>query len=218
MTRIIIFALSTLIFIYLSHRALLNPRSHGFYRFFVFEIILILLLLNQHHWFSEPFSSIHIISWLFLGFSIYLVIQALIVLRQCGGHGEREDMPENFSFENTVNIVETGSYRYIRHPMYGSLLFLAWGTFLKHVTILNCGMVITATILLIAVSKVEENENIAYFGQPYIDYMRRTNMFIPQFFSALLHKTCKEKQENKGNVQLNGFITKTRHLLTACLL
>jgi len=35
--------------------------------------------------------------------------------------------------------------------------------------------------------------------------------------SALLHKICKEKQENKGNVQLNGFITETRHLFAACL-
>lgn len=31
------------------------------------------------------------------------------------------------SFEKTTALVTTGIYRRIRHPLYGSLLFLAWG-------------------------------------------------------------------------------------------
>jgi protein-S-isoprenylcysteine O-methyltransferase Ste14 len=29
-------------------------------------------------------------------------------------------------FENTVSLIQKGVYKYIRHPMYGSLLFLAF--------------------------------------------------------------------------------------------
>ena len=46
---------------------------------------------------------------------------------------------------------------------------------------------------------------------------KNNNRSIQGAINALLHKTCKEKQKNKGNVQLNGFITETRHLLAVCL-
>jgi len=47
--------------------------------------------------------------------------------------------------------------------------------------------------------------------QPDSSPAKHNHLFsLPKtMISALLHKTCKEKQENKGNVQLNGFITET---------
>ena len=101
------------------------------------------------------------------------------MLKQCGGHAEREEMPENHSFENTVHLVEKGLYRYIRHPMYSSLLFLAWGAFLKHITPLTIGLTLLVSGLLIVAAKVEERENIRFFGTAYVEYMQRTRMFIP---------------------------------------
>ena len=35
--RIVLFSIGTLAFTWLSQKALMNPGSHGFYRFFVFE-------------------------------------------------------------------------------------------------------------------------------------------------------------------------------------
>jgi protein-S-isoprenylcysteine O-methyltransferase Ste14 len=35
------------------------------------------------------------------------------------------------AIEKTTILVTTGAYRYIRHPLYSSLLFLAWGIFFK---------------------------------------------------------------------------------------
>src|SRR3989337_275306 len=32
-------------------------------------------------------------------------------------------------FENTTAIVMLGAYKYIRHPLYASLILFAWGTF-----------------------------------------------------------------------------------------
>lgn len=39
-----------------------------------------------------------------------------------------------------------------------------------------------ATGFLLATAKVEEAENIGYFGTAYRAYMKRTKMFIPFFF------------------------------------
>ncbi|MCD6534843.1 MAG: isoprenylcysteine carboxylmethyltransferase family protein [Deltaproteobacteria bacterium] len=179
MIRIALFILCTIFFIRFSRRALASPGSHGFYRFFVFEGLLLLVLLNHPYWFREPFSPLHLVSWFCLGVSIYFVIHSFVLLKQRGGHAGREEMPENHSFENTVRVVEEGLYRYIRHPMYASLLFLGWGAFFKHITLLNIGLIILVSAFLVAVAKVEERENINFFGLEYADYMQRTKMFIP---------------------------------------
>lgn len=179
MIRIVLFFVCTLFFILFSRRALKNPGSHGFYRFFVFEAILLLVLLNHPYWFTNPFSPLHIVSWFFLLTSIVFILQSLLMLKQCGGHGERKDMPENLSFENTLHVVDKGLYRYIRHPMYSSLLFLALGAFFKHITMLNILLILLTTGFLIAAAKVEEQENLRFFGTPYRQYMQRTKMFIP---------------------------------------
>ena len=182
MTRIILFVLCSMFFLRISWRALKNPGTHGFYRFFIFEGILLLVLLNHPHWFSDPFSTMHLLSWFFLVLSIVFIVQSLIMLKRKGGHAKRVDMPENFGFENTVNVVETGLYHYVRHPMYSSLLFLGWGAFFKHITPLNIVLIVVVSALLVIVAKVEEQENIPYFGKAYEKYMRRTKMFIPWLF------------------------------------
>ena len=179
MIRIALFILCTIFFIRFSWRALHNPGSHGFYRFFVFEGNLILVLLNYPHWFENPFSALHLVSWFLLLASVIFVIQSFLLLKQKGGQAERQEMPGNLPFENTAHVVEVGLYRYIRHPMYSSLLFLGWGAFFKYITPLGLGLVLLVSGFLIATAKVEERENLRFFGTTYAEYMRRTKMFIP---------------------------------------
>ncbi len=179
MIRIVLFVACTLFFICFSWRSLKNPGTHGFYRFFVFEGTLALVLLNHPYWFVAPFSPLQIVSWFLLLTSICLVIHSLMLLKQSGGYAEREDTPENLSFENTVNVVDDGIYRYIRHPMYSSLFFLAWGAFCKQITPLRFCLVLVVSGFLVAAARVEEKENSSFFGVAYDEYMKRTKMFIP---------------------------------------
>ena len=180
--RIVVFILATLFFLRFSWRSLQNPGTHGFYRFFVFEGILLLAVINQPHWFIDPFSFFHFLSWCCLSVSICFIIQSLWMLKQKGGHAERQDMPGNHTFENTVNVVEEGLYSYIRHPMYSSLLFLAWGAYLKDISFLTSVLVLGVTFFLFIAAKVEEGENIRFFGQNYKQYMKRSKMFVPRIF------------------------------------
>ncbi len=104
------------------------------------------------------------------------------MLRTSGGSKTRDESPENFAFENTLHLVTEGIYRYIRHPMYSSLLLLAWGTFLKHFSLAGLVAVAVSTIFLVVAGLIEEKENLAFFGPAYLEYRKTTKMFLPFLF------------------------------------
>ena len=70
----------------------------------------------------------------------------------------------------------------IRHPLYSSLLILAWGVFFKDPSWLGGLLALAATLALIATAKADEAECTRFFGFAYQDYMRQTRMFVPFLF------------------------------------
>ncbi|MFN2270461.1 MAG: methyltransferase family protein [Anaerolineae bacterium] len=181
-TKLACFFLCTACFAYLSRASLRAPRSHGFYRFFAWEVILILVLLNIDAWFREPFSWHQLISWLLLTFSAVLVIVGVFLLQRMGEPDAQRDDAPMVAFEKTTTLVTRGAYRYIRHPLYSSLLFLAWGVFFKAPCWLAGMLATVATLFLVATARVEEAENLRFFGEAYREYIKRTKMFIPFLF------------------------------------
>ncbi|MFC1575069.1 methyltransferase family protein [Gemmatimonadota bacterium] len=179
MIRFVIFAAASLPVIWVSRRSLRHPTSHGFPRFIAFEAILGLMVLNAPYWFAHPFGVRQLASWLLLSFSAVFVVWGFVLLRRLGGFRPTDEVAPTFEWENTGRLVTTGIYRYIRHPMYSSLLFLAWGALLKSVTIGTLILGAAASLALAATAKAEEAENVARFGQEYRDYMTRTRRFVP---------------------------------------
>ena len=57
MLEVIIFALATVGIIYVSRASLRMPGSHGFYRFFAWEVIVALFLLNVEAWLGTRFPG-----------------------------------------------------------------------------------------------------------------------------------------------------------------
>lgn len=161
--RLVAFVIVTVFFTIISRRSLQNPYSHGFYRYFAFTGIAVLVLYNQPVWFEQPFSGLQCLSWLLLATSIILVVYGVGLLQRLGGRGIRQSSPENLAFENTQHLVVDGLYRYIRHPMYTSLLLLAAGAFLKRVDPLTLVVVSLVMLALYMTAKVEEKENIAFW-------------------------------------------------------
>lgn len=176
------FLLITLALVYISRASLYNPGSHGFYRFFAWEFILGLVILNLPVWFLHPLTWHQLISWPLLLISLLLVIASLVTLRRMGKPQSTRAEPGLLALERTTSLVTTGIYRHIRHPMYASLFFLAWGTCFKNPTWAGIILAWAATFFLILTARVEENENIRFFGQPYQDYMKNSRMFIPGVF------------------------------------
>ena len=170
----VIFAVASAGIVAFSWPSLSRPRSHGFFRFFAFEAILGLLVLNVRHWTDDPLSPLQIVSWALLAASLGLAIHGFIILPRAGR--------SEGSFEDTTILVQRGAYRFIRHPLYASLLFLGWGAFLKHPDLLTAILVGAATLFLVATGKADEAECLERFGESYAAYIKTTKMFIPFIF------------------------------------
>ena len=168
LTLFVIFSALLLIF------TLRRSFQHRWFRFLSFESLLALVILNADHWFQNPISPRQIFSWLFLIASLLLALHGFRILRVAG-------KPED-DFEKTTQLVKAGAYRYIRHPLYASLLLLGVGAFLKNPSWLGSALLAALFIFCGATARVEERENLERFGEIYRDYMGETKMFIPLLF------------------------------------
>lgn len=183
MFRLLAFAVASAGIVYISRASLHVPRSHGFYRFFAWELILALFLLNMDVWFLSPFSWHQLISWPLLIISIIpLVLGVRMLISKGKPKAQREAEPQLLAFEKTSTLVTTGIYRYIRHPLYSSLLFLTWGIFFKSLTWPSALLALAATLFLIATALADETECMRFFGQEYQNYMNQTKRFVPFLF------------------------------------
>jgi len=114
--------------------------------------------------------------------SIFLVIRGHGALRRQGAASEARADGTLYAFEKTTALVTTGIFRYIRHPMYASLLALAWGVYFQAPSWPGSALAGIASLLLVLTARADENECLAYFGAPYAAYMRRTRRFIPYLY------------------------------------
>ena len=170
--EIVVLAIGTICLLIFTWRFSVKAgRFHGFYRFIAFESILMLCLLNWRFWFVEPFSWHQIISWILLCASLVPAIEGFRLLKVAGE-------PDG-QFENTTRLVKIGAYKYIRHPLYASLMVLGAGIFFKQPSLVGGVCAIVDVVAIIYTSWQEEKEMIERFGEEYVAYIQETKMFIP---------------------------------------
>jgi protein-S-isoprenylcysteine O-methyltransferase Ste14 len=148
-----------------------EKRYHGIPRFFAFEGLLLLGLLQQPIWFSDPFAPGQVVSWILLAICIYYIMAAVILYFRHARPG--------VNFENSTKLVTSGLYKFVRHPMYASLLLLGWGMFFKSIHPASIALILVITLALYLTCKVEEKEMMKRFGNEYRDYMKKTRLWIP---------------------------------------
>jgi protein-S-isoprenylcysteine O-methyltransferase Ste14 len=181
--KIILFVSLSAVLGWVSRASLTVARPHGFYRFLAWECILGLVFLNFvsfQQWFHNPFSVRQLISWFLLIACVVPAVHGIHLLRTQGEPDARRRQDTSAIWiEKTTRLVTTGVFKFVRHPLYSSLLLLAWGVFFKRPSWLGGGVALAATGFLLATAKVEEAENVRYFGDEYRAYMQHTKMFIP---------------------------------------
>jgi protein-S-isoprenylcysteine O-methyltransferase Ste14 len=183
MLRLVIFLAASAAILPLSWRSLKDTRTHGFYRFFAFELLLGLILWNAPMWWHDPFCWRQLVSYLLGAASIGLAIEGFRLLRVIGRPSTANVESANLAFENTTTLVTVGAYRWIRHPLYASLLALAWCAYLKNPSgLASIAMTLGVSGFLLATAIAEEQENLKRFGAAYADYKKRTRRFIPFIF------------------------------------
>lgn len=166
--------IATSVLLYWSRRSFSSPRLHGFYRTFAFQAILFLILLRLRTWFYDPFAWHQVFSWILLAGSLVLARHGFFLLKKVGRPDGR--------IENTTVLVRAGAYRWIRHPLYTSLLLLGWGVYFKKPDLVGFLLAVVASVFLYATAVVEERENLARFGASYTAYLQDTHRFIPYLF------------------------------------
>lgn len=182
MGKYLVFCFLSIIIILVSWRTLFYIKSHGFYRFLSWECIAWLIANNYPYWFVDPFDFKQVVSWIFLITSVILVIAGVVKLRKAGKSKELRKEKFLHKIEQTTELIDTGIYNYVRHPLYSSLVFLAWGIFLKNTTVGLLIISFLSTLFLYLTALFEEKECIVFFGEPYKDYMKKSKMFIPFLF------------------------------------
>lgn len=178
----ILFLIFSGVFVFISWDSLNRSRSHGFYRFFAWEFMLVLFLLNVSFWFKNSVALHQLLSWALLFLSAGAALCGFLQLRCMGKADPRRDDASLVRFEKTTVLIASGVYRYIRHPMYCSLVLLTWGIFFKRISPAGLALATVATFFLLLTALREEEENVRYFGEPYREYMKKTKRFIPFLF------------------------------------
>ncbi len=152
--------------------AIREKRYYGYPRFFAFESVLVLVLLNLPVWFHDPFSLPQIISGAFLVASILVVAAGFLGLWI---HGR----PQGRNFEKTTRLVDRGIFRFIRHPMYASLIYLGIGVFLKGMRPVTAAVMAVNLAACWITALMEEREMKGKFGDEYLALMKKTKRFVP---------------------------------------
>jgi protein-S-isoprenylcysteine O-methyltransferase Ste14 len=113
-------------------------------------------------------------SWILLSGSALLAVYSYALLRSIG--------KPTGGVEHTTRLVDVGVYRFIRHPLYASLVLFSCGALLKQISPLAVSLTVIACLCLFLAGLTEEHENLRKFGAPYADYLRRTRRFFPFVF------------------------------------
>ena len=171
MNYIVLITVTVLIILFSWFLSIKYKRYHGIARFFAFESVFILVMLNYRVWFVDPLSLNQIISWILLTISLYAVTTGYLLLKRKG--------KPTVNFENTSLLVTSGIYGFIRHPLYLSVFLLGTGVMLKNTEPVQLILGVVNLVAVYITARIEENEMIAKFGDEYRQYMKGTKMFIP---------------------------------------
>lgn len=177
--KVIVFCILSLPLLALSWRTLFGLKNHGLYRWIVWECILWLAIQNYRYLIVEEFDFQQLIASALMIASLVFVLSAVFTMRKKGRVSKQRNDHTLYGFEKTTVLIESGVFKHLRHPMYSSLLFLAWGILLRNIEFHLLIVASIATGACIIAALMEEKENMAYFGESYRQYMQKTAMFIP---------------------------------------
>jgi protein-S-isoprenylcysteine O-methyltransferase Ste14 len=169
-----LFILISVLFGFLARDWLRQRSSHGLTRFLALQCILALTVLSLPAWPRDPLAPMHILSW-------SLILAALLM----AGYGYRllrlEGKPE-LKLAADQQLPVGGFYKYVRHPLYSSLILFSMGVFIKAITMSSTVLLCGATLFIYLTAREEEMENLDRFGIEYARYLDASKMFVPFVF------------------------------------
>ena len=150
----------------------------------IFRLVLVLLLIAvfsrpeariylREHAFSEASLAFGLVGLAVCSAGIALAVWARIYLgRNWGSPMSVKENPE---------LITTGPYKYIRHPIYSGFLLAIRGSYLASGLIWLIILVITSPYFIYS-SLMEDGQMEKQFGEKFLDYKRKTKLLIPFIF------------------------------------
>jgi len=84
-------------------------------------------------------------------------------------HGQRPD-----------HVVATGTFRYVRHPLYLASILTYFGLAVSTVSLFSLALFLGMCIFFNYIASYEEKLLEAKFGEPYREYKERTGKWLPR--------------------------------------
>lgn len=147
------------------------------YLFFLTDMLIIIGGLVEYHINGETNLVVSA-----AGFSL---LTAKILLKRWAMNSLGKHYNVNILVVNSHKLVQSGPYKYVRHPAYLARIFSTVGIplMLNSYFILVLAMIVDLTFILVRI-KLEEQELTDHFGDRYVSYRKYTWALIP--FKSLL--------------------------------
>jgi protein-S-isoprenylcysteine O-methyltransferase Ste14 len=144
----------------------------------VFGSIILAFLIMQAAPQQAPWAAIHWDGWLVFGIGIVLALAAF-AFRLWAMATLGRFFTAALTTTPDQNVIQTGPYRFMRHPSYAAPLVIVLGAALTFVNWLSLAAVVPVFLAYCYRIRVEERLLIAELGSDYVDYCRRTKRLIP---------------------------------------
>jgi protein-S-isoprenylcysteine O-methyltransferase Ste14 len=136
--------------------------AFGYIKIFSLEFLLTQVMGQNsfyiiYHYYVFPLSKFVI------GFGILLVIFGWYQIYEAKG-----------------KLVKTGLYKYTRNPQYIGFLLITGGLNIQWLTIITTALWPVLAFLYWRLTKIEEKESEAKYGEEFLEYKRTTPRFIPR--------------------------------------
>ncbi|HEX9935338.1 MAG TPA: methyltransferase, partial [bacterium] len=78
------------------------------------------------------------------------------------------------------NVIRTGAFRFVRHPLYLSSLLAYLGLVLSTASLFSAALLLVLFLFTDRIAGYEEKIMEAKFGQAYSEYKKRTGKWFPR--------------------------------------
>ncbi|MCL5986617.1 MAG: isoprenylcysteine carboxylmethyltransferase family protein [Actinobacteria bacterium] len=156
-------------------RNLLTPLGFVFFIAVITVFVIISIMLDKFLRFPNLFSGIWsiVLAWLIIVMGIFLILWSVLTFFKAKG----TPVP----FNPPPKIVTTGPYAYVRNPMLTGVFILMFELGILF-NLFSFVFIFTPLFILFTVMElkaVEEPELEKRLGKEYLEYKKRTPMFIP---------------------------------------
>lgn len=117
------------------------------------------------------------VPWIYVGGVLFIAPGIIILffsIKQLGGSLTANPVPRERG-----KLIETGLYKYVRHPIYTGLLLATLGSCVQSMAVVKFFFWFLLLALLIYKARFEEKLLAAKYST-YTDYMKRTGRFVPR--------------------------------------